>query len=166
MSEAVTAPAVAVEPVRQPAPLKLDLGVRIRKFCEADKNFILSSWMKSYRNEAAVHSVTNDVFFYSHQVLIGEIAKTADIFLACAHDNPDEVWGWLCTQAGPDGSLIVHYAYTKQRFRRLGLGRQLLEAAGWVPGVRVWATHWSSKCDYLANKFNAKHNPYLLNKGF
>lgn len=147
-------------------PPKPDLGVRIRKFCEGDKHFILNSWMESYRQEDSVRSVSNSTYFYCHQILIGEIAKTAEIFLACAHDNPDEIWGWLCCQPGPDGSIIVHYAYTKQRFRKLGLGRRLIEAAGWVPGVRVWATHWSQRCNFISHKFNATHNPYLLNKGF
>lgn len=138
--------------------------MRIRVFVETDKNFILNSWLR--HNRTANENVRSDIYFYNHQIVIGAIACNAGIWVACAEDNPDEIWGYICAEPGPDHSLVVHYIYVKQRWRRFGFAKQLLRAAGWRQGMPLWASHWSDKAEMLARKVQALHNPYLLYKGF
>lgn len=139
--------------------------VRLREFAETDTNFILNSWLKHNRTAQPYDRVREDIYFYNHQLLIGSIARNAVIWVACAHDNPDEIWGYICAEPGPENSLVVHYLYVKQRWRRFGFARQLLQAAGWQPGRPVWATHWSDKAEQLGRKIAARFNPYLVYKG-
>lgn len=141
------------------------LPVTVRFFQNEDKNFILHSWMVSFRQENYAQTVCNEVYYFNHQRVIGKIAETADIFVACSVDDPNQIWGWLCAQQGPEGSLLVHYVYVKSRYRRFGVAKLLLSAAGYIPGAKVWGTHWSEKADKIGSKFNAKFNPYLLMRG-
>lgn len=141
------------------------IPVRIRAFCETDTNFVLNSWLRHNRTAEPYAQMQSDIYYYNHQLLIGSIARNAAIWLACAEDNPDEIWGYICAEPGPEHSLVVHYIYIKQRWRKFGFAKQLLAAAGWRPGMQIWASHWSDKAEQLGRKVQAKHNPYLLYKG-
>lgn len=145
---------------------QVELPVRIRAFNEPDKNLILSSWLKSYRDAPEVVDVPNELYFSAQQMLIGYIASQADVMVACAHDNPDEILGWVCYQKGPQDSLVLHFVYVKKAFRCFGLGTKLMTAAGWVPGSRVWASHRTIKARGFLSKFGTTYNPYMLKKGF
>jgi len=144
----------------------VELPIRIREFNEPDKNFVLNSWLKSYRDSPWAFHLDNDTYFYGHQLLIGKLAETSKLYVACSVDDPNEIWGWLCAEKGPPGTVVIHYVNVKQRFRKFGVAKALLQAAGWRPGVKVWATHWTEKAELLCNKFNAHYNPYFLCRGF
>lgn len=141
------------------------IPVRVRPFVETDTNFILKSWLRHNRQAPGFADVGERTYYYNHQLLIGGIARHARIWVACADDNPDEIWGFVCAEPGPEDTLVVHYLYVKQRWRRFGFAKQLLRAAGWRPGVKIMATHWSEKAQSLGRRVQAEYNPYLLYKG-
>ena len=150
-----------------PTPKLPEVPARIRKFSEADTNFVLSSWMRSFRGEDEFHRhIPTQLYWHNQQVLIGKIAATSEVYVACAEDDPSCIFGWICAEVGRDGSLIVHYTYVKQVYRRLGIARRLLTATGWQPGQPIFATHWTNRCSRLSEKFNVAFNPYILKKGF
>lgn len=53
----------------------------------------------------------------------------------------DEIAGWACCEHDGPRQLVVHFVYTHRLYRKLGVGRQLLDAAGWRPGDDITATH-------------------------
>lgn len=155
-------PVVNNRDVKEALPPKEELPITIRSFHVSDTNLVLSNWLKSFRNESWAASTPNDVYFPLQQKLIGQIAARSQVFVACAVDNPAEVWGWICCEQGPEDSLIVHYVYVKEMFRKFGVGKMLLHAAGWLPGAKIWATHSTFKSQKMARRINITHNPFLL----
>lgn len=116
----------------------------IRAVNNEDIPFVLSSWLKSYRYSQAARNVVNDIYF-SEQVgqkaRILEMLSDCRTLVACDEEEGDCIYGWICAES-IEGSVppVVHYVYVKSSYRRRGLARALLKAAG-VGGAPFWATH-------------------------
>ncbi|MDQ3023239.1 MAG: hypothetical protein M3R04_02460 [bacterium] len=122
------------------------LPFAIRECRESDLPLVLNSWLRSYRNEDAVRTVTNEIYYSE---VVGQKARILDLMahgrtvVACDLDDADSVFGWACSSiAHPGVSVppVMHYVYVKQAYRGNGLGRALLGALG-VGKAPVWATH-------------------------
>src|SRR5205085_2532795 len=108
--------------------------------------------------EGARH-VPNDVFFADsgHWGVVDRCLRGSVTLVATPEGDGDTILGWLC--AAPE---VLHYAYVKAPFRRLGILSRLLFLAPsnlatcthWTPVVREWATR--------GHRYT--FNPYLLER--
>lgn len=143
-------------------PSDIRIPVRIRFFDTSDANFVLNSWLKSYREAPAVSPVPPQYYFEGQQRLIAGLAETAQILIACDRDDPGQIFGWICYEQGLEGSIILHFLYVKHRYRGFGVAKLLIGEAGWLPGAHMWATHLTRSGHSLMQKLHAHFNPYLL----
>ena len=95
--------------------------IRIRSRQDGDFNFILNSWMKSYKKHSGVRP---DVYFVEHHKLVHHILSRAETLVACSKDDPTQIYGYLVYE--PDVFTIIHFAFVKQTFRHLNVMRELL----------------------------------------
>ena len=112
-----------------------------------DENFILNSWLKSYRS--SVPLVGDVVYFREQKYAIRRILLTAEVHIACDPADESVVWAYVVSEGN-----VVHYAYSKFALRRFGLIRALIERAGLGnhfvcshltdAGVKILASHHSS----------------------
>ena len=98
----------------------------IRQARVSDIQFLTSSWLKSYRNAAAVRGVPNSVYFFYHHKLLEELLSRCTVLIYCYPDNQDQILGYVCAEVF-DSALVVHYAYVKKTFRRLGIAKALIK---------------------------------------
>lgn len=100
--------------------------VTFRPPTNEDLNFIVNSWLKSYRE--AQPAVPNAQYYEGQKRLILDLLSRCDTVLAVDPEAPSHVLGYLCYERGsPD---VIHFVYVKFALRRNGLASLLVERAG------------------------------------
>lgn len=100
------------------------MSLQIRAALPQDHNFILATWLKSYRELVMQKPVPErDIYFREHQKKIKEKLESAKCLVATTDDS-DQICGFICYE-----SDAVHYVFVKTVFRRYGIANKLLDAA-------------------------------------
>jgi hypothetical protein len=73
----------------------------------------------------------------------------------------DQLFGFMVYEKHSSG-IILHYAYTKAPYRRLGIQKEILNQMKAYEEPIVFYTHRSYASDYLVPKLNAIYHPYLV----
>lgn len=104
--------------------------------------FVSKSWLASFRSSDWAGPVPNNLFEQVYADAIRQLLERgAQVLVACNPDAPDHVLGWICFERTRDDRPVVHYMYTKSLFRRRGVARSLLAAAGIDPKARFFYTY-------------------------
>lgn len=133
----------------------------LRRADEKDISFIFNSWLKSYRSSYFAKSISNTIYFEGHHKIIEKLAKTSEIIVACNPQDPEQIFGYICAEK-IDGIFCLHYIYVKQSFRRLGIGKLLLNSFERDKEQASVFTHHTKIAERLAAKYNMVYHPYLL----
>lgn len=129
-----------------------------------DAHFLLSTWLKSYRNSGPVTKIPNANYFQGHQDLIVHILSLQGtaVEVVCAKDDPDQIIGYVVyNKLAP----ILHYVYVKYPFRKLGLGQMLVAMVQELhkpSGLPLHCTHIARQWDVVSRKMNLIFDPYNL----
>ena len=135
--------------------------VRLRPATPEDVNFIFSSWLKSFRNSLSASKIANPVYFSEHHKLIEQLLRSSKVIIACNNDDSNQLYGYVV--AGEvEGIFALHFLYVKHTFRRLGIGRILLNAFPREPGAAGIYTHYTRNMEDIAPKFELMYQPYVL----
>lgn len=135
---------------------------------EKDLNFILSTWLQSYRNSEFAHSIEKEVYYKQHQMIIAQVLKhpTNSVTIICDKEDEDQILGYICYSTD---APIIYFAYVKHPFRKLGLGRYMFE--GVKTHIRdmtekddpvITCTHKCRRWRRVAKKLNLTYNPYVI----
>lgn len=104
-----------------------DLGLIYRPAEPAELDFILDSWLKSYRTSPWAGVVRNHRYHEETRGTIEDLlGRGAKLTVASAPDT-GRVLGWVCHESKQD-VLVIHYIYVKDPFRKLGVGKSLIES--------------------------------------
>jgi hypothetical protein len=107
-----------------------------RHATDQDLRFVIGSWLYSYRTSFSAGLIQMDSWIEVMEPQIRAVLARPDCEVYCAIDpNTDDrridVFGWMAfegtTESGPP---LVHYAYVKEPYRRMGLARGLLKQLG------------------------------------
>lgn len=120
---------------------QLNKQLYIRTEMPSDINFILNSWLKSYRNSKKTKKMTNDEYYTKQSKLIFELLQSSQIRVACNPEDIKQIFGYIVYEV----SGVVHFAYTKQVYRKFGVLKALLVQAN-LYNKPIVCTHWLSKC--------------------
>ena len=119
----------------------------ILKSSAEHKNFILSTWVKSY--EAAARKQGIREFYVSNEPTVAESLWTACSVVS--DDSGYTVHAWVCATEGN-----LYHCYVVPELRKLRLATRLIEYSC-PEGLKAYARPWP----YQAH---ARVNPYLLGK--
>lgn len=127
-----------------------------------DLNFLFSTWLLCYKHESYfAKRIRNRVYFPHHQAIINHIIRRPGVKTLLIHvrGEPNVYLGYLVAE--PE-SQVIHFAFIKREFQRMGLFRKLVQAAG-LNLERCQFTHWTFDVDSLIEKFpGLTYNPYRL----
>lgn len=153
-------------------------GFRLRPLQSGDIPFVMSTWLKSLWDSRGPATscvvggkqqryISNSTFFREHHRVATELVKKCGVIIAEVEGAEDEIAGYICggrkdTVQGEQ--FVAHYVYTKPLYRKLGIARWLVEAAGWKPGEDIVATHvtYIQTDGKLTKRYPIENNPYLI----
>lgn len=137
--------------------------IRIRVATEADINFIFNSWLKCYRHSVFAKQMQNEVYFDAQHKLIEALLKRCTVLIACNDADVSQIYSYGVGEK-VDGQLVVHFIYTKEPYRKLGVALTLLEALGHKDGSAYFFTHKTHQSERLEKKHPLVYHPYLAFK--
>ncbi len=135
----------------------------IREATIEDIPLIFSSWLKSYRDGAAVQSVPNSIYYAEHHRIIERIFAAPGLYIrvACDKEDPSHVYAYLVGHTGQDP--VLHWVYTKFPFRNCGLAKALFGCFETDSGKNVAIySHAGKISQKLVQKRNIIYNPYVI----
>lgn len=100
------------------------MTLRVRPAKPEDMAFVVDAWRRSFEGSPAVRGADREHYRIEMTRTIRRLLDTAECRVACNPDDPDQLVGFAAFN-GPE----LHYAYTKQDFRGMGVARDLLEGA-------------------------------------
>lgn len=102
-----------------------------------DRNFILSSWIKSYRRAPSARILDPMLYSREQHALVCRLLDRSTVMVAVDPLGATTIHGWVvATPRAHERELsTVHYTYVKDRWRRLGVGKMLLDSV--VPERRT-----------------------------
>lgn len=86
--------------------------------------FVIDAWRRSFEGSPAVRGADREHYRIEMTRTIRRLLDKAECRVACDPSDEDTIAGFV---AFTDAEL--HYAYTKQDFRGMGIAKQLLEGA-------------------------------------
>lgn len=140
-----------------------NLPYRIRAYQPSDEKIVFATWLNSFE-PFRDRRVPRDTYYAEHHNFINRRLAAAvasgHFLVACSKDDPETVFGWVCGGVDEHGKFI-DYVYVKSLFRRMGIGRALLNAFGYV----ALFSHYTDAVPWLRLSGllppNAIYNPYL-----
>lgn len=106
------------------------LGLELRAMREEDRNYVLSSWLRSYGEAPEFRSVKRSVYFALYEPLVKDLLSRSTVAVATMPEAPDVVLGWMAVEGD-----TLHYVLTKPRWRRLGIASFLLADLAALPAA-------------------------------
>lgn len=100
-----------------------------------------------------------------HHKLLETLLSRGSVAILCYDDDEDTILSWACVEMF-DNSLILHYVYTKQPFRRMGLAKKLLKKLmDAEEPEHTFYTHKTASLFPLEDRLNEQgihFHPYML----
>lgn len=107
------------------------IDLDFREMAETDRNFVLSSWLRTFVHAAEVRHAYGDRvddYFRDYEPAVKAILARSKVVCACLPENADVVAGWVCVE---DDTL--HYVLVKPAFREAGIAGRLLDGMDALP---------------------------------
>jgi ribosomal protein S18 acetylase RimI-like enzyme len=137
-----------------------NLPILMRPARPEDQAFIYNSWLKAYRNSKLTREWPNEIYYKAQAKAITQIFFAAKTIIACSAEDKSQIYGYIVFQKVSE-TQIVHFLYVKQVFRRLGIGKSLVEKAfgEQTDEQEIHTTHWLPRCRKLGWKRFDLENP-------
>lgn len=146
----------------------------IRDYEPQDEAFIISSWLKSFREGNGPTSqrcpcgsprfpwdVPQDIYYECHHAVVCKILQRTSTTTKVAVDpnERDLIYGYAVFEEIP-GIHVFHYIYVKKPFSDFGIARKLIESAPFE--IRsVYASHKTHVGKRLIERLGLTYCPYL-----
>lgn len=136
--------------------------VVIRQYNSEDKNFVIASWLKSYRHGSYfAKRISSTIYYKFHHAVAERIIARANITIACDPVDPSVIFGYMISEKFEDKD-VIHFTYIKSAFRGMGVGKSILEACN-INLNSCYITHWTTEVDTLSRKYpDMLYVPYLI----
>lgn len=149
--------------------------ITIREVLPTDVDFIYTTWLKSYKAYSYfAKRIRNFVFYFWHHQVVEKILNKTNtrVLIACPKSETDVILGYLIyevqdpvkykTDSEDQKSNIIHYAFVKQEFRKLGIFNQIVKHAD-INLDKSYFSHWTFDWTPLTEKYqNLIYDPYRI----
>lgn len=98
------------------------MTLRVRQAKPDDFAFIIDAWRRSYEGAPAVRNADREHYRIEMTRAIRRLCDRAEVRVACDPSDEDTIVGFVAFTGDE-----LHYAYTKQDFRGMGVSKQLLQ---------------------------------------
>lgn len=121
------------------AALAVTPPVRIRPATADDVAFILSAWLRSFRDAWPNCAMPPRVYYDHYHPLATEILQRDTVrgMVACRPDQPSRLYGYVVGEHAGD-IPVLHYIGVKRAYRGVGIATLLARAIGIVDDAFVY----------------------------
>lgn len=130
------------------------MELHFRKIETDDTSLIYSAWLKSYRGLPYGRTMTTSIFFDGHKKVVEGILDVSEVLLAVNPEDHAEVYGFICYN-----NDMLHYAYTKYKYRKLGIATSLMNKVGGIAQFTL-TSHLPRNWSEIFTKYGLAYNPY------
>jgi GNAT superfamily N-acetyltransferase len=147
--------------------MEIDLGkngtLKLREMEEKDKNFLMSSWLRSFKGSYYAGPIQNDMYWKVYQNVLERILRRKDVIvsIACNPKNPGQIFGYLVLEE-TERMPTVHWIYVKQAFRGFGIAKTLLEQLGVAKDTEFYYTFKVKITPSLLASWKGRFNPNIV----
>jgi hypothetical protein len=149
--------------------LEIESQVSLRSGRPTDKGFIYQTWLRSFvLGSGFCRGIPRRIAYAYQERLVKKIMETAEVLIVHPRNIPDQIIGYVVVERHRDAGLVLHYAYTKEAYRRLGVAKMLILAAKGAFGITekyITCTHMTLDVSRNIKREDLIYNPYLLLKG-
>lgn len=133
---------------------------KIRPATGKDLSFIYDTWLNSFRYDSPLgKSCKNSIFFNEYKLVIDRVLSEAETLVAHTPEDENLILAYLVHEA----PRLLHYAFCKDAFRRLGITKALFLEAFKNESLKIEFTHRTGfVSEFLREKENFTHNPFHL----
>ena len=134
------------------------LKIEIRQPAPYDESLLLSTFLKSLRNQKPYRFFDTNVFYSFGHCFAKTMLSNVDIVIA--HDPTDdtEIYGWAAYRGN-----TLYWIYVKHVFRNAYVGTQLMEHCFADFRIKpVKCAIWTSAIAYLESKWMLEFDTYEL----
>lgn len=144
-----------------------DLAVEFRLAAESDLAYVYGAWLSSFYDAHASGPLDEDLYKTAYRAAIRRlIAKpTVTIHVAFVVERPDQIIGFVCADSSWHNLRVVHFLCVKLLYRRQGLGRALMKAAGINPSEPFHFTYKTAVTSRLLKSWKGRFDPLLVRRG-
>jgi hypothetical protein len=122
---------------------------------------VVDWWTGSFRRSKWAGTIPNNKFREVQGELIRQlISRGAKCLLAVNKSNEAQVLGFICTEKTKLEEPVVHYIFVKDYYRRHGISKLLLEAAGIPVDGTAFYTHKTA----FSKHYRGKHVPEIARR--
>ncbi len=102
-----------------------NLPIIYRKPTPTDLNFVMSSWLRSARNNDQNNYISNQDYYHHYANQVTSLLKRSLVSMVVNEADHDQIYGYIVCE--PNNRLI-HYLYMKPYYRGFGLAKDLVSA--------------------------------------
>lgn len=139
------------------AKVRLTSGdyITIRYNDEDDQHFIMSSWLRSFKNSNYAGPIQNNLYWKVYQQVIEQLLDRDGvvILIACNPEKETQIFGYIVVEENFE-TPVVHWLYVKQPFRstvhdKWGIARALMGFCGISRNTEFYYTFRSASAGSL-----------------
>ena len=128
--------------------------IEVRAAEESDLNFVIHSWLRSLRSyEPFYHSMVSGTYYKEHRKLINKALDRGHCLVVTPRNQPQILASYIVWENQAQDT-IVHYIYTKNEYRKMGIGSLLMDT------IQTGRNMIASARGVAFKKI--PYNPYLL----
>jgi len=136
------------------------LPFAFRESTDTDKNLIMQSWLKTFRDEWK--HLSSESYYKQANSLFNQIVDRFGAIVACNPEDPDQVYAFIVAAYLNEEEWTVFWIQTKSLYSGLGIGTALYK---FVRGDRKHgpiAPFMRKKSKQYINKFDILDAPLML----
>lgn len=89
-----------------------DLGLELRAMQPGDRNYVLSSWLRSYAKAREFRGMVRAAYFRMYTPYVEAMLSRSTVVVATLPEAPTAVLGWMAVE-----NDLLHYVHTKPNWR-------------------------------------------------
>jgi hypothetical protein len=127
---------------------------------QVDVNFITTTMNKSLRDIKMFFGVHNTTYYSCMNQMILEMLERCECMILSNPDSPEMIYGFMLYEK-IDDVFVLHFIYTKQTFRRMGLVNFMLGKVKYDSKAHNCYTFHTRNMDWFKKRYNLYYNPFI-----
>ncbi len=122
---------------------------KVRGVLPDDVEYLLKTWGREVEASKPHYpngkpAMPKRLFFDEYQLVMQALIRSTHARVVVPATDSSFIAAFVIANVYPDATTaLVHFAYTRPPFRRLGLCTAALQDLGYEPGFELVATHWT-----------------------